>query len=129
MLLFAVPFLTLPVLAQQKPTAETKPPETQAVKPADPPVLSDKQAKELAIVERNLVQDQSQMQSLQQQYSALQEKQKQDSEEYQKKLDAAKVPGWTLNPIDFTYTKNPPEPEKPASAESKKPEADKKPGT
>ena len=78
----------------------------------DPPTLSDKQGREIAILERNLVQEQMQLQQLQQQYQTLSQKMQLDNAELQKKLSSAKVPGWTLDPFALTYKKNP---------ESKKP--------
>lgn len=95
----------LPATAQQK-----TPPATGKT---DPPVLSDKQLADIALLERDLVLDQAQIQQLQQQYSSVSEKMRADNANLQKKLDDAKIPGWDLDRTTLKYTKAP-EPAKPA---------------
>lgn len=111
-MLFAVLLFNLPTLAQTKPAQA---PPVQAAKPAadPPPVLSDKNAKDIAIHERNLVQEQAQMADLSQKYNDLADKMKADNAELQKEIAAAQIPGWSLNLDTLIYSKVP-EPQKTA---------------
>ena len=79
-------------------------------KPKDdpPPVLTDKAHADIRDTELALVQAQSQMQQLQQQFSAIQKQAVDLQTKLQAELKENEKAGYTLNPQTLLYVKSPP---------------------